>query len=319
MFAYVLLAGYVLTTFLHGSGIWLVYSVRVALVNQRLIILNLASSELLASLERVAYWCGFFAGYRDTVWMRFGLFLYLFTAFITKFIMMLLTLDRFFAIYLHMRYTVYITKTRLVRAIAILWFSSVSLSMLLVLVAIYALDIITMYSFFFYIYFGLDMIICVTALVTYMYFFIKTRDVHVRERKLSSHLKEYKAGNTSKKFLVPCLTVASYILLNVGGTTVRMVIHIIDLDYTSDMAKILSHVGFFLVLLGWLADWMIYILLQQKIRKKLLKGLCKNYNNKEHSRGTLMYRESSDGVPLRQEHLEMKVIISGSCAQFLIS
>ena len=307
---YIFLGGYILTAILHGSGIWLLYSVKIALVNQRLIILNLAMAELLSCIERIVYSCGRLGKYRNIYWLRFGFFLYLFTALITKFIMFHLTLDRFLEIYLHMKYAVYLTKTRLVKILATLWILSASVSITLVVISITITDVITMYSHFFYIYFGIDITITFTALVTYMYFFIKIRSFTKCERQLSGHLKESKRDtSTSKKFLVPCLTIASYILFNVTGTTIQMAMQFMNTKRPTDVIIILSNSAFLLTLLGWIADWIIYILLQRKIRKVLMKKCCADHSGSKSRRGTIS--ETCDEIPsLNRQNVELKVLIS---------
>ena len=281
--SYAFLSGYIFTAILHSIGIWILCSVKMALANQRLIILNLALAELLSCIERIIYTSGSLADFRNTIWLRFGFFLHLFAAFITKFIMLLLTLDRFLEIYFHMKYAVYLTRKKLFYILITLWLLSAGLSVTLVLVAIFVSEVLKMYALFFYVYFGIDIVITIAAVSTYIYFFVKVRSFKQKERKLSGHLIQHKQS-TSNKFLVPCLTIATYILFNVTGTTIHMAIQLMEDKYApTSLIIALSHIGFLLMLLGWVSDWMIYIILQRNVRKKLMKTCCGARENAYHS------------------------------------
>ena len=89
----------------HLVGLVILYCIKMRLVNQRMITLNLALAEMMNSFSQVAFSSRFLHGHKDF----FCLFLTIVAVVANKLIMIYLIVDRFLDIHFHMQYPLYFT------------------------------------------------------------------------------------------------------------------------------------------------------------------------------------------------------------------
>ena len=239
------------------------------LVNQRMITLNLALAEMMNSFSQVAFSSRFLHGHKDF----FCLFLTIVAVVANKLIMIYLIVDRFLDIHFHMQYPLYFTKEKISKVLMSLWVVSLATALILTLLARFVYSFLVINSFVIYIYFIMDLIITAAALVAYFYLYLT---ISRSNRKLQRNGN--KKERILSKFTVPFLIIASYLVFNVTGMALIMVVFI---DRTHHMKMTLHSFGIYLIALGIISDAFIYVFLQKDIRNGLRKVLQPfTYNRK---------------------------------------
>ena len=180
--------------------------------------------------------------------------------------MIYLICDRAFDIYFHMRYPLYFTQQTTKRVLVALWIVCAIFALLMVPMEKFKIQpaVQIILSIFFI---GTEVLIVVTAMITYSYLYIKVRQILA-----NSHVLAH-SGNTRQsqisKFLLPCLIIATYLIFNLTGI-VLMFYSRIGLKGSSSLTKSsLSEIAHLFWILGWISDGAIYIFLQKSVRKRL--------------------------------------------------
>ena len=152
-------------------------------------------------------------------------------------------IDRFIDIKLSIKYPLYITLKKLQSIVISMWMISVIFALLWTIIL--KLDVLKLSSWYAYVSAFIvlaDILIVVSAVVTYTYLFS-------RVRKFTHTNGQQDLTRTSliiRKFKIPCLMVLTFIMFNVSGTVLR-VCGIRDIPHVLD-------------LLGWCSDSYLYIL-----------------------------------------------------------
>ena len=258
-----------LTCLVHIVGLLVLIRVKTPNANQKVIIINLAFTEMLFCLNRVINlaWKNIMGGRNvNRVKAIMTVRLFFFTA--NKAVMLYLILDRFLDIFLHLKYALYFTKKKIVVILAIAWTicAIYSISLGVVDSLLYPLNYPKLHrKFNIPVSLVLDGLIVVSATITYLYFYFKVKAIHKTERGSS----ENQGQSSSFKFKIPFLLVTTYIMFNVVGTIVVL---------AGDKGRniyLLRLSGWNLIVLGYLSDGLLYVFMQKDVRKLLYEKLCK--------------------------------------------
>ena len=167
----ILISLYVLTAAFHMVGVAVLVRIRSKL-NQTLIIINLAVTEIIACLNFAAL--SIFEGIPY-------LSLEVFSALAMRIFMLTLLADRFLEIYLNIMYPVNITRDRIYKLSFLIWTVSAGYGIALAVFAAFGGCSWTALSRAFYIHnytIGvLDLIFTISAIFTYSYFHFKIREI----------------------------------------------------------------------------------------------------------------------------------------------
>ena len=262
MQSYILpISGYSLPTILHGVGIILLYKAKgVELPNQRIITLNLSIAEFFYCLSRVVQYTTLLA--QVSTPLIYAL-LYCFSGILLcaiRFAVLHIIIDRFLDIWLNIRYSVYITKKTLVKAIIFQWVLGLLLAAALVSLLTFKLISQDKAKF---VRLSVDIIIIIAALSTFTYIFAKVK------RAIYGHTLNRKRNRSPRvwfKLKIPLLMVSTFIAFNTTSSILWC--HRDD----SDEAKYYSY-ALVLDLFGWCTDAFIYVFLQKRVRS-LLVSCC---------------------------------------------
>ena len=199
------------------------------------------------------------------------------------FIMIFMALDRFFEVFLNIRYPLYWSPRSTKWLLGMLWI----LTLLLVFVVGFqpTLDEPTLAIFcFMYFYPVMDTIVILVSLFVYTYIFIKIRKkrVGLTEPSTKNTTKVAQFSNDgnirvtlsrkkSSTFFVPFMIILTFFLLVAVPDLVGLLKYLIDSSIYQDSQATYLFIFYFL---GLTSDAIIYILLYKKLRKRLLKILC---------------------------------------------
>lgn len=259
---------YVISITLHGIGIFLLRSLRTR-KNQDSIILNLSVAETIMScceltqnvLQR------FYPVSSDPV-------SYLTIAQCTLFvlpsflIMTVLTLDRFFETYLNLKYVCYFNKNTTRYFLSACWLSGFVCAS--VLLTLRYRNVNTATVIFKYIFPVTEGIFLMTAIVSYSYIYTKFRKVH--HQPCHSRLEFYGHQARTKyrmrrNFFPPFLIVLSFVLFVIlPDITNLMLFYVFNVGTTLHSNILLTF-----YVLGFICDAVIYIFLQNHIRRQFYK------------------------------------------------
>ena len=267
-FYYIFAVGYSLGALLHFVGLVLLCKVKTKFVNQRMITVHLAVTEMLNCLVQASVVVTGLAKYQVyELYVVFQFFI-VFSIMNSKLIMMYVTLDRLLDILLHMKYTLYFTKRRVMMILSVLWCVSITTG---ITASILIQDVrnreirIRINEIRNYLFFTLDMFITLNAVITYTCLYMK-----VRKALHNTHTPAGQNGgrqNPLAKFVVPCVLVSTYIVFNVTGSTLKMIQY---LNPKNREMIILVFISGLLIMVGWMSDAFVYIFAQRDVRLYLI-------------------------------------------------
>ena len=246
--------GYIPPVILHSLGIAILFKMKGKLPNQRILIMNLASAELMNCMWKVIGRC-ILTKLRHNLAIFYAFFNIAFHLSI-RFIMLLIIIDRFLYIWLNIKYQIYINRKRLRNAIIMQWVLCVPLPLVIVLILTfdYKKSAKTLSKMIVTMYVALDISIIMASICTLGYFFSKvkkiTKNMKKRRRKQSNVVTAW------FKLKIPCLMVTTFIIFNTSNTLVRYNVH--------HNEGTLSIVFVVLDICGWCSDACIYIFLQKR-------------------------------------------------------
>ena len=253
---YFRLIGYSAVCCFHTLGLYLLCKTKSDLPNQKLITINLAISEILVSAFKLSADIVEFVGIESETWSYCIVFfnIIFFTGF--RFIVLHMIFDRFLDIHLNIKYQIYFKTKTLTIILLSLWILSFTLGIIGVVVIKFKFQNTTTRLPFTSIFLvAIDTGITFAAIGTYHYFYKKVRRIASNTAKVAPlHMRR---RNILSKFKVPGLMVLSYILFNVSGSIMRLV-GMYQVPLIFDM-------------LGWGSDGVIYIFMQKRVRRTLLK------------------------------------------------
>ena len=274
------ISGYSLSTILHSIGLYLLISTKGLLENQRIVTINLAVSELCSSVYQVIMKIieNHSGDEHDlSAFLIDACFSILLFSNI-RFVFIHLLLDRFLDIHLNIKYTVYFTKARLIMIVCGVWTFCAVFAITMTLICKYVTGFSFLKQFFGFTFFLLDVLIVVLAVITYSYMFMKVNQIMRSEMIHFPAASRARARKTTRqKFMIPCLMVLTYVLLNVTAEVIIMIEKHVNNRKSWNYAHNVAHL---LIILGWISDSVIYIFAQRGIRKKLKKTwFCKKVRN----------------------------------------
>ena len=271
----------------HFVGFCLLYRVKFEPENQRLILLNLAAVEFVycaslcicySLLSSLPLGEDFYRLVPSLLWfdMSFNLLL--------KFVMIYVIIDRTLDIYLHLRYPVIFTRSRIVKILCALWvFAIFSATVILMLALLYIKDFRIIFRYVTLTYVVVDGILLAISALSFLYLFSKVRAILTEINHNSSRHSEGTPVRVTllKKLKIPIVILTTYFVFNFTGD----VLNYLDISKQTEqnfheisILKILTHV---LWCLGLMSDVVIYIYLQRNIRA-YIKGLfshCFQFSN----------------------------------------
>ena len=277
------ISGYFIAALIHALGLSLLHRVHFQPASQRLLIIHLAWTELCTSLSQALVYTFLVDGrcYPYSICSFIDKFNYRLFGGTSKLIMIYLICDRAFDIYFHLRYPLYFTQQTVKKVLMTLWVVGVTFALISVLMGKFRIGgemiqenwrqyegiFITVF------FLGTDSLIVITAVITYMYLYLKVRKI------LANSQGNAQQDNTrtpqSSKFLLPCLIIATYLIFNLTGTVLHFYSRFV-LREASLTKSVLSEIAHMFMVLGWASDGVLYIFLQKSVREKLLSMFRKS-------------------------------------------
>ena len=262
-FYYIFAAGYSFAALLHLIGLVLLCIVKTSFVNQRMITIHLAVTEILNCLFQVSVCVNALVKSRMYEMYLVLQFFIIFCGTSSKIIMMYLTMDRLLDIALHLKYAIYFTKRVVMGILSTIWLLSFTLGIIFTLLQLNVRNVIvrkSLYETRNYLFFTLDLFITVNAIFTYvcLYFKVKTA------------LRNTPGGqsgggqNPLAKFVVPCVLILTYVIFNVTGSLLKM------FYFWNRKQTMFVNVSGLLVMFGWISDACVYIFAQREVRLYLI-------------------------------------------------
>lgn len=266
---------------LHVIGFWLLYVTKKTQMsrNQKIFLMNLSLSEfclcVLAAVEKLLDF------FEETTVRPYLLIINYTIAPLNLFlVMMFLTVDRFFEVYLNLRYPLYWSGKQSRTAMAITWFFSIISGIVAI---VYPQPESHLWCLFYlYIYPTCDFIYIFTAAVTYGYILRKINTNKKTEKQLAHFLKETSSGTASlnrksirercrqgqkrSRLFVPSLIMITFILFIVLPDQV----HFYFIMFGVKLPDIANSMTFISYSVSHASDVIIYVFLSPSLKKTLL-------------------------------------------------
>ena len=254
------IVGYAIPALLHVLGIVLLYKVKEKLANQRIITLNLAVSEMLSCLLWVVYNTIHISRSHMTLdyySVIYCLNIYFFCT--TRFIILHITIDRFLAMWLSIKYPIYVNKKTLRETIVSQWvigflLSGVSTILISFQHMTHYVVLIARIS--------IDITVIIAAISTFIYLFVKSKSQRQHQKT-----EQNRVPKVWFKLKVPILIVTTFILFNASASLWWSYGVYTGFERLFALNRVLD-------ILGWCSQAFIYIFLQKRVRRSLL-SICR--------------------------------------------
>jgi len=312
---YILFVLHSIAISLHLLGIFLLsQQIKKDRSHQVPIMLNLSIAEIFMSVFDVAYNIMIVNGVDENI------SIYVYTVQCTCFvvscflILTLLTLDRFFEVYLNITYPVFFTRRVVYMCLLSCWLIGFSLGILLCSLR-YAIGIDTLDVVFKVLFPGFEIIFFSSAVITYSYIYSKFRKLSrdpIRNASSSQSLKK-------RKFFVPTLIIFTFFWFAIIPDQLHLFLfYIYGIGSTTFLNAILL-----LYVIGFICDAVIYIFFQKttyKILRKFLRRIFSpNIVDPENENSDKMARRNShvNSTQLQPNFEAMATENNGSHQNFL--
>ena len=247
---------------LHALGIYLLHQPNPVQTNQKLYLINLSVIEiLLVLIKNVSLHIKIFAD-DPTIYECLSL-IHDGICFTWMNVLIGLTIDRFFEVWLNIKYGLYITENKTKLIILVSYFVGASISLALI-VGKYSCDIVTKKISQYYLYPIYGTLTVIVFVLVYAYIYRRLRVARIRAATVNLvHIKENKRNH-----FIPMWIIVSFILF----IYIPFVMYTI-VFFTMKITRRDSHIYQVLniiFLMNFTADALIYILLHQAIREKFL-------------------------------------------------
>ena len=271
-----------LNVLLHSLGcflLWKTYKWN-QITTQKLIVFHLSVAEGLFCLSILVFTAlGYFPNYGESwTYLRSICFMMYFVIYFT---MLFMTLDRLMAVVLSFKYQLYWRVGRTKKMLAIIWFVGFTLGVCTWIILNHtSIDTsIVLLTAFIYCQLVTSILFVVIALSTYAIIFWTYRKSRNSLRSSGSS-NENGQQTTQLRFFIPVLIIFTYLIFN------SVPLSIWTLTVSSSTSFNSFNSDWFAVLydLGYMADALIYIFLQSKVRKQLF-SCCKRQEATEPSIG----------------------------------
>ena len=268
------IASYSTVAIIHFFGLLLLCKSKSSLRNQRLLIKNLAVVEMLFCLSMVIF-CYFQINKSSGMILKclYAFFSALFFIEI-RLTMLHIIFDRFLEIFTNIKYPLYMNHKKMMSLLAMHWFGS----------AVYAIisSVVRLFGIFqgqwpVQIFFCLilDIIILISAITTYLYFYTKVHQIQRLETSILDPPEDSVMTFLIGKFKQPCYIVLSYIFFNLTSTvmlTCSLYVH------SRRQYEILQHFSHVPIIVGCISDASIYVFANRNVRKLLWTMFMHVYN-----------------------------------------
>ena len=199
--------------------------------------------------------------------------------------------DRFFEIFLNIKYPLYVTKKKLTWTVVFGW-----LIAFLFAICARIFEIEGTFDAWTVIYstvLVLDIIIVLSAIITYTYFFLKVRKIQKQVTDNNKCTRKI----VIKRFKVPLLMVATFLLFNVISTVLIIVLVTTFNKLSETRSAVIRHTAELLTISGFMSDVVIYVFLQKNLRIRLLILLGYSKQENEIETATLPRSSATQRVP----------------------
>ena len=280
--------GFGIVVVLHGLGLCILHQVKINLFNQKVLVINLAVAEFLLSLHQVVIYSVIMSGRWNAILESMDHFMIGLSYIMIRFIVLHIILDRFADIYLNLKYPLYMDNKRTKFIVTVEWTISAILATTLTILFFYQFlsdDQIWRVTDTVIVIF--DLIILVSAILTYIYFFVRVKNIKQAEDSHNAINTLRRKHLVREKFKVPIFMVLTYILFNISGQVLStMASYEISDDDTN---YLFYNISYILSIPAFSADAFIYLLLQREVRKKIsLKRKRNNRVQSMESKGTAL-------------------------------
>ena len=257
------------TGLLHVIGIILLFRIRNDFFNQITIMINLAVTETLYCINlSTVFICKIIM--TEEKWdtmihlKTFTLMFEMSTFTVNKLVVLYLILDRFLDIKLHMRYPLYFRRSTVISTLSLLWTFGAFYAF--IQGALYNRKIIEArkaWRTHDFVSMTLDTIIILSAIITYSFFFYKTRTMLKNDNSQRATRCRINFNRHLFKFVVPFLILATYLIFNVTSSSLFLLRRFTDNVNTK---AILLHIAWLVRVLGFFSDTLLHIFLQKDVR-----------------------------------------------------
>ena len=110
------------------------------------------------------------------------------------------------------------------------------------------------------------MVILVSSVTTYIYFYLKVKDIRQAETKANYPNTSKQRTLLWKKFKIPALMVSTFILFNIPGKILYTVASFMAFDVKTNL---LYDIAYLLDMIAFSADAFFYMFLQKEVRRQL--------------------------------------------------
>ena len=167
----ILVAVFSTMTFLHFLGLYLLKVTKDILPNQRLLMVNLAITEMSCSFWiTIRYSVQLNQGEWNKGWKIVDLFVLCVFYVSLRFIMLHMVWDRFLKVHLNIKYAIYINSKKLLAVIVMLWVISATFALLFVILQEFVYGRKTTLCIIILTLITLDLLIVISIMITYTYF-----------------------------------------------------------------------------------------------------------------------------------------------------
>ena len=257
----ILVAVFSTMTFLHFLGLYLLKVTKDILPNQRLLMVNLAITEMSCSFWiTIRYSVQLNQGEWNKGWEIVDLFVLCVCYVSLRFIMLHMVWDRFLKVHLNIKYAIYINSKKLLAVIVMLWVISATFALLFVILQEFVYGRKTTLCIIILTLITLDLLIVISIMITYTYF-------HQMVAKFSSQ-QAASPVYMQRTFRVPCFIVITYVIFNITSNVLSAMAFF--KVFSSKVNRILNTGTFLLLVPAYLSDVCIYVFFQKEIRGTLL-------------------------------------------------
>ena len=264
VFWYLLLVLHIVSIGLHCLGIYLLLNLNHEKSNQPVILMNLSIAEIFMSAFDLVYNIMI----KLKIDRNISEYFYIIqcTCFVIPSFLILtfLALDRFFEVYLNLKYPIYFSRKAVLRWLSACWFlGSIQGVIMVILQVVYGIRslryiFVILFPFF-------ELIFFTVAFVAYSYLYIKYRKM---QRKVHS-LQHTSLVFRRRKMFVPTLILFTFFLFVI----IPDQLHLFMFYVCKKGSDLMMHIILTLYVTGFICDACIYIFLQKSIRNLLMKKL----------------------------------------------
>ena len=262
------LAGFSLVTTLHLVGFILLYKAKGHHQNQRLLILNLAAIEMFCGCFGIMQFSVILCRASTPEWnYALGVVL-MFISMRVRLAVLHVIFDRFLEIYTNIRYPLYMTAKKLIWLTVLMWIISAHFAMIRgLLMSFKGYKVALIFTLVSLLTF--DFIVISSAIVTYVYFYFIVKGI---KRKENSRNALFRQRSAMTNFKQPCYIVLTYIFFNFTSMVLGTISGYVRKD---ERPILLAHISTIFIILGFIADAVIYVFANRDVRHLLYSTFCK--------------------------------------------